>query len=101
MSGWNMTGDKLPNEEKANKAISDVQFKTSPFNGGVAGWQEDEKEKEKERIAVKGIEDAYKKDYARFKQENPGVDPASVSKIFEAIMEEEKQEQGRAGGMRR
>ena len=92
-----MTGETLPNEEKANKAISGVQFKSSPFNGNVAGWQVDEKE----RIAVKGIEDSYKKDYARFKQENPGVDPASVSKIFEAIMEEEKEEQGRSVGMRR
>ena len=72
MSGWNLTGDKLPNEKKANKAISDVQFKSTPFNGDAAGWREDEKERE--RTAVKGIEDAYKKDYARFKQENPGVD---------------------------
>ena len=29
------------------------------------------------------------------------VDPASVSNIFEAIRKEEKEEQGRAGGMKR
>lgn len=39
-----MTGEKLPNEEKANKAINDGQFKSSPFNGDVAGLDTAKKE---------------------------------------------------------
>ena len=77
-----MTGENLPNEEKANKAIGEMKFESTPFNGEQASGKQNAK-------ASLAAEDA--------KNVRQAFSPGQV---FEEIMNSQE-EQGRTNGMRR
>ena len=63
-------------------------MESTPFKGEISGWANEES---KEKVETKALENAYKQDYDKFKEQNPGKSTDSASKIFEEIAKEEKE----------
>lgn len=87
-------------EKKEGNAFGgwgNVKMESTPFKGEISGWANEES---KEKVETKALENAYKQDYDKFKEQNPGKGTASASKIFEEI-EKEERDNSRHNSMRR
>lgn len=80
---------KESKEGNAFGGWGNVTMNSNPFNGEISRW--DSSAEAKEKAEAKALEEACKQDYANYKEQNPGKDAASASKIFEAIAKEEKE----------